>query len=100
MVTVLNIVLFAAGEPKTSEYAFFKKLKTKAAHGSQSRPLDKEESGSKLLGSSYLSNVDCSGAIKNSFNDLRLPIEPCLNPDLLLSPVGTHKCSQPFPELC
>ncbi|XP_044491290.1 uncharacterized protein LOC123215315 isoform X2 [Mangifera indica] len=76
-----------AGEPKTSEYAFFKKLKTKAGHGSQSRPLDKEESGSKLLGSSYLSNVDCSDAIKNSFNDLRLPIEPCLNPDLLLSPV-------------
>ncbi|XP_031278316.1 uncharacterized protein LOC116136782 [Pistacia vera] len=94
-----------AGEPKTSEYAFFKKLKTNAGHRSHSRALDKEEMGSKLLSLSDHSNAEWGGAIKNNFNDFRLPVEdvPCLNPGLFLSPVvkvHVKRAATDFGDIC
>ncbi|XP_075649428.1 uncharacterized protein LOC142619925 isoform X2 [Castanea sativa] len=56
----LHIPWVLADDPKTSEFAFFKKLKENAGHKYQSHTLHKEENQSKKFKIS-----DCSGGIPN-----------------------------------
>lgn len=108
-------LIHAVDEPKTSEYAFFKKLKTNAGRRFNSHPLQKEEIQPNKFKSSeflrgrlfilrlwllhhfqiYLSGnyiyVGRSSPIRNSSKDFRLPIEDGarVNCGLLHTPSGS-----------
>ncbi|XP_075649422.1 uncharacterized protein LOC142619924 isoform X4 [Castanea sativa] len=92
-------------DPKTSEFAFFKKLKENAGHKYQSHTLHKEENQSKKFKIS-----DCSGGIPNSvkfsckdFNSSLLAenVTPS-NFSSHLSPLGgaSKKAEENSPEAC
>ncbi|KAL5859953.1 hypothetical protein ACOSQ4_001249 [Xanthoceras sorbifolium] len=84
-------------ESKTSEYAFFKKLKTDASHRFHSRSPHQ----SKLRDSPR----ERSSGIKNGSKDLRLPVEDVthVNHDVFLSPVvevDLKRASTTFGDIC
>ncbi|KAK4858419.1 hypothetical protein QYF36_016065 [Acer negundo] len=88
-------------EAKTSEYAFFKKLKTNASHRFHYRPSHADPNQFKSCDSPR----ERSNGIKNSSEELRLPAEDVthVNRDIFLSPVvevDLKRASTTFGDIC
>ncbi|KAK0580520.1 hypothetical protein LWI29_002882 [Acer saccharum] len=88
-------------EAKTSEYAFFKKLKTNASHRFHSRHSHTDPNQFKSCDSPR----ERSSGIKNSSKELRLPAEDVthVNRDIFLSPVvevDLKRASTTFGDIC